>query len=59
MRSLGSDTLSDVPTDKPDFRIPSLNMKSIMRLTQGNEADAGDNKIYWKVNIDRFTQDLR
>ena len=59
MRSLASDTLSDVPTDKPDFSIPSLNVKALTHLTQGLEADAGDDKIYWKINIDRFTQDLR
>ncbi|KAJ8676608.1 hypothetical protein QAD02_012395 [Eretmocerus hayati] len=58
-RSLCSQEMSDVPTDKPDFSIPNLNIKAITRLTQGNEADAGDRKIYWKVNIDRFTQDLR
>ncbi|OXU26186.1 hypothetical protein TSAR_007003 [Trichomalopsis sarcophagae] len=60
MRSLCSDILSDVPTDKPDFSMPSLNIKALTRLTQGNETEpAGDSNIYWKVNIDRFTQDLR
>jgi hypothetical protein len=59
MRSLCSDILSDVPTDKPDFNIPSLNIKALTRLIQGNEADAGDSNIYWKVNSDRFIQDLR
>lgn len=59
MRSICSDILSDVPSDKPDFSIPALNIKALTRLTQGHEADAGDNKIYWKLNFDRFTQDLR
>ncbi|XP_014218595.1 DNA-directed RNA polymerase III subunit RPC3 [Copidosoma floridanum] len=59
LRSLSSETLSDLPTDKPDFSLPDLNIKAITRLTQGYEADAGDKKIYWRVNIDRFNEDLR
>ncbi|XP_058789245.1 DNA-directed RNA polymerase III subunit RPC3 [Phymastichus coffea] len=59
MRSICSNILSDISSDKPDFSIPALNIKALTRLTQGHEADAGDKSIYWKVNIDRFTQDLR
>lgn len=59
MRSIGPESPVDLPTDKSDFSIPSLNVKAITRLSQGHEADAGDKKIYWKLNTDRFTQDLR
>lgn len=58
MRSLSFDT---IPEDKitSDYNLPNLNLKAISNLLQGKEDDPGDSKIYWKVNFDRFTQDLR
>lgn len=58
VRTLCSDTCSESP-EKPDYSIPELNMKAIVQMIQGNNAEPGDNKIYWRVNFDRFTQDLR
>lgn len=59
MRSIGPESSIEIPTEKSDFKIPSLNIKALTRLSQGQEADAGDKKVYWRVNTDRFTQDLR
>ncbi|XP_043256032.1 DNA-directed RNA polymerase III subunit RPC3 [Colletes gigas] len=61
MRSLHSET-TEVPktNDKPDFNLPDLNLGAIMQEIQGSSGnDFGDSKIYWKVNFDRFSQDLR
>ncbi|XP_032674570.1 DNA-directed RNA polymerase III subunit RPC3 isoform X2 [Odontomachus brunneus] len=58
MRSLSFDTMLEDVT-KPDYNLPSLNLKAISNLLQDKEGDPGDRQIYWKVNIDRFTQDLR
>ncbi|XP_076639029.1 RNA polymerase III subunit C isoform X2 [Colletes latitarsis] len=61
MRSLHSET-TEVPetNDKPDFNLPDLNVGAIMKEIQGSSSsDFGDSKIYWKVNFDRFSQDLR
>lgn len=50
-------TLEDM--QKPNYKLPDLNLEAISNLLQNAESDPGDSKIYWKVNIDRFTQDLR
>lgn len=38
---------------------PTLNIKALTLLEEGQTADAGDNGIYWRVNCDRFHQDFR
>ncbi|KAK2588821.1 hypothetical protein KPH14_001693 [Odynerus spinipes] len=58
MRDLCCDVKSDID-EKPSFNMPELNLKALENLMEGKEADPGDNKIYWKVNFDRFTQDFR
>ncbi|OAD61408.1 DNA-directed RNA polymerase III subunit RPC3 [Eufriesea mexicana] len=59
MRSLPSDSIEEKTNEKPDFRLPDLNLAAITKKIEGNNSDPGDIKIYWKVNFDRFTQDLR
>lgn len=58
MRCLSFETMPD-DKFKPDYNLPELNLRAISNLLQGGEGDPGDSKIYWKVNFDRFTQDLR
>ncbi|XP_034239902.1 DNA-directed RNA polymerase III subunit RPC3 [Thrips palmi] len=38
---------------------PTLNIKSLTLLQEGETADAGDIGVYWSVNFDRFHQDFR
>ncbi|KAE8750255.1 hypothetical protein FOCC_FOCC003063 [Frankliniella occidentalis] len=38
---------------------PTLNMKALTQLLEGEVADAGDEGVYWRVNFDRFHQDFR
>lgn len=38
---------------------PTLNIKVLVALQQGESGDAGDNGVYWRVNFDRFHQDFR
>lgn len=59
MRSLPTDSIEEKTNEKPDFRLPDLNLAAITKKLEGNNSDPGDNKIYWKVNFDRFTQDFR
>ncbi|KOC66231.1 DNA-directed RNA polymerase III subunit RPC3 [Habropoda laboriosa] len=59
MRSLYTETIEEKVSEKPDFNLPELNIAVIGKQLQGGTGDPGDNKIYWKVNFDRFTQDLR
>lgn len=57
MRSLSFDTAME--TEKPNYNLPVLDLAAIRYVMQGQRADPGDSKIYWKVNFDRFTQDFR
>ncbi|XP_076300015.1 RNA polymerase III subunit C isoform X2 [Lasioglossum baleicum] len=59
LRSLYSELAEEAAVEKPDFNIPDLRLPAINKKIKGENANAGDNKIYWKVNFDRFTQDLR
>ncbi|KMQ97614.1 dna-directed rna polymerase iii subunit rpc3-like protein [Lasius niger] len=36
-----------------------LDLIAISNILQGQNANPGDNKLYWQVNFDRFTQDFR
>lgn len=46
-------------TEKPDYNLPDLDLTAISNILQGRDTDLADNKLYWKVNFDRFTQDFR
>lgn len=46
-------------TEKPNYNLPQLDLKAISNMLQGQNANPGDNGLYWKVNFDRFTQDFR
>ncbi|XP_076665582.1 RNA polymerase III subunit C [Andrena cerasifolii] len=59
MRSLYAETPEQAANEKPNFHLPDLNLAVISTRLEGGNGDPGDNKIYWKVNFDRFTQDLR
>lgn len=59
MRSLSTDTVAEVPTDKPDYDLPDLNLAVMNEIIAGSTGDPGDNNVYWKVNFDRLIQDLR
>jgi len=58
MRNLSFETKMQ-EIEKPDYNMPVLDLRAIQSIMEGQESDPGDNKIYWKVNIDRFTQDFR
>lgn len=59
MHSLYTDTAEVIVNDKPNFNLPDINVAAITNQIQGNTCDLGDSNIYWKLNFDRFTQDLR
>ncbi|XP_003703384.3 RNA polymerase III subunit C [Megachile rotundata] len=59
IRSLYTESVEEAAPIKPDFMIPDLNLTAITKKIGGANADCGDDKIYWEVNFDRFTQDLR
>ncbi|XP_033327715.2 RNA polymerase III subunit C isoform X1 [Megalopta genalis] len=59
IRSLYAELPEEAAMEKPDFNLPNLNLPAISKQLEGGNEDAGDSKIYWKVNIDRFTQDFR
>jgi len=58
MRNLSFETATK-EIEKPDYNMPILDLRAIQNIIEGQESDPGDNEIYWKVNIDRFTQDFR
>lgn len=42
------------------FWPPEINMTNLSLLSQGHKAeDPGDSGVYWRINFDRFHQDLR
>ncbi|XP_076227355.1 RNA polymerase III subunit C isoform X2 [Nomia melanderi] len=59
MRSFYSEIPEESTNEKPDFNMPDLKLSVISKQIDGGTGDPGDNKIYWKVNFDRFTQDFR
>ena len=60
IRSLCEEAVQETSFLKTDFTVPDLNLAAIAKKIEGNDnVDAGDDKIYWNVNFDRFTQDLR
>ncbi|KAL0125937.1 hypothetical protein PUN28_004784 [Cardiocondyla obscurior] len=46
-------------TEKPNYTLPNLDVIAISNVLKGQNIELVDSKIYWKVNFDRFTQDLR
>lgn len=58
MRSISFNTMTE-NTEKPNYNLPQLDLKAISSMLQGQNANPGDNGLYWKVNFDRFTQDFR
>ncbi|KAM0724812.1 DNA-directed RNA polymerase III subunit RPC3 [Formica fusca] len=58
MRSISFNTMTE-NTEKPNYNLPQLDLKAISNMLQGQNANPGDNGLYWKVNFDRFTQDFR
>ncbi|XP_072759194.1 DNA-directed RNA polymerase III subunit RPC3 isoform X1 [Anoplolepis gracilipes] len=46
-------------TEKPNYNLPNLDLTAISNMLQGQTVNPGDDKLYWKVNFDRFTQDFR
>ncbi|XP_024881319.1 DNA-directed RNA polymerase III subunit RPC3 [Temnothorax curvispinosus] len=58
MHSTSFDTMTE-DTEKPDYNLPDLDLAAISNVLEGENIELSDSKIYWKVNFDRFTQDLR
>ncbi|XP_014224628.1 DNA-directed RNA polymerase III subunit RPC3 [Trichogramma pretiosum] len=50
---------NDANTDAYNFIMPSLHVKDLIQLSKNTNVDTGDQNIFWKINFDRFTQDLR
>lgn len=59
MQSKSTTTVCDHPLDKPDYAFPELDVKKLIKKLKDDRVNPGDRKIYWKVNFDTFTQDLR
>lgn len=45
--------------EKPNYNLPDLDLMAISNVLKGQNVELTDSKIYWKVNFDRLTQDLR
>ncbi|KYN20584.1 PREDICTED: DNA-directed RNA polymerase III subunit RPC3 isoform X2 [Trachymyrmex cornetzi] len=58
MNCTSFDTMSE-DTEKPKYDLPNLDLLAISQSLEGQNVAFSDRKIYWKVNFDRFTQDLR
>ncbi|XP_018307693.1 DNA-directed RNA polymerase III subunit RPC3 [Mycetomoellerius zeteki] len=58
MNCTSFDTMSE-DTEKPKYDLPNLDLLAISKSLEGQNVEFSDRKIYWKVNFDRFTQDLR
>ncbi|XP_046748019.1 DNA-directed RNA polymerase III subunit RPC3 [Diprion similis] len=50
---------ADLTAEKLDISFPDLNFLALSRMANGTAANPGDNNIYWRINFDRFTQDIR
>ncbi|KAF7992573.1 hypothetical protein HCN44_004917 [Aphidius gifuensis] len=59
MRCTASDEKGICAGEKPDYSMPKLELPAFPKLARGEEADAGDKGVYWRVNFDRFIQDTR
>ncbi|XP_011160696.2 DNA-directed RNA polymerase III subunit RPC3 isoform X2 [Solenopsis invicta] len=57
MRSLSFEATRDAL--KPDYNLPNLDLIAISSVLKGQNTELSDNTIYWKVNFDRLTEDLR
>jgi len=57
MHSTSFDTKTE--DEKPNYNLPDLDLTAISNVLQGQNIELADSKIYWKVNFDRLTQDLR
>lgn len=51
--------LSPNTTEKQLFTIPEINSQQIIEVINGGNEKFGDAGIYWRLNLDRFHQDLR
>ncbi|EGI65510.1 PREDICTED: DNA-directed RNA polymerase III subunit RPC3 [Acromyrmex echinatior] len=58
MNCTSFDTMSE-DTEKPKYDLPNLDLLAISKSLKGQNVEFSDRKVYWKVNFDRFTQDLR
>ncbi|XP_011694091.1 PREDICTED: DNA-directed RNA polymerase III subunit RPC3 [Wasmannia auropunctata] len=58
MRNTSFETMAE-DSKKPNYNLPNLDLPAISNALQGKNAELTDSKIYWKVNFDRLTQDLR
>jgi len=58
MNCTSFDTMSE-DTEKPKYDLPILDLLAISKSLEGQNVEFSDRKVYWKVNFDRFTQDLR
>lgn len=58
MHSTSFDMMTE-DTEKPNYNLPDLNLTAISNVLKGQDVELPDSKIYWKVNFDRLTQDLR
>ncbi|XP_066603137.1 DNA-directed RNA polymerase III subunit RPC3 isoform X2 [Prorops nasuta] len=59
VRYMGTNESGDFGMDKPDFTLPNLDVGVITDILEGNNKQAGDSNVYWRINFDRLTQDLR
>lgn len=57
MHSTSFNTMTE-DTEKPNYNLPNLDLTAISNVLEKQSIELAD-KIYWKVNFDRFTQDLR
>ncbi|XP_018398493.1 PREDICTED: DNA-directed RNA polymerase III subunit RPC3 [Cyphomyrmex costatus] len=58
MNSKSSKTMTE-NSERPTYNLPDLNLTAISKSLEGKNIKFSDRKIFWEVNFDRFTQDLR
>jgi hypothetical protein len=46
-------------TEKLLYQPPDLKLKELDNLEEGKPGNAGDDGVYWRVNLDRLHQDFR
>lgn len=61
MHSVCSNTTGHDINEKPNYTFLDLDIPDLIKQVERKEVDNSNNivKIYWKVNFDRLTQDLR
>ncbi|XP_011873088.1 PREDICTED: DNA-directed RNA polymerase III subunit RPC3 isoform X2 [Vollenhovia emeryi] len=57
--TLVNTTIEEEQAEKPVYDLPELDVMAISNVLEGQNVELADNKLYWKVNFDRLTQDLR